>query len=469
MKVLLINPPRENVIHMEGPPETIEEIGFFAPLGLLYIAAALRKNSDFEIRVCDAHAEGLQYSGLASLIGKFSPDVVGITSMTASLIDVIKTAKLIKDINKEIHVCVGGPHVFIFPKETLNLDNIDSIVIGEGEKAFAELVSRISKNQSLDGVAGAGYKDKNGRINIFRPFGFIPDLNTLAFPARDLIEVNRYFNIAGKKKAVATLMSSRGCPGRCTFCATIYKKPRYLSASRVVEEMSQCQQLGVEEIFFLDDTFNLDMQRVNDICGEIARRRLKIDWGIKARIDFVTEELLKNVVMAGCSRIHFGIESGTEEGLRRLKKDITLEQVRRVFTWANKYNIETSAAFIIGSPGENRTDILKTIKFAKELSPTFAQFSILTPYPRTELYKEGLRRGIWKSDFWEEFSRNPSPDFKPKLWEEILSGDELYELAKFAYKDFYLRPGYIIKSFIKIKSIEEFKRKASEGLKIMRF
>lgn len=469
MHILLINPPQENMLHLEGPAETVEEIGFFAPLGLLYIAANLQKHLDCEVSICDAPVEGLTYPLLREYIRKKRPNIIGITASTASLLDVIKTAELAKDIDDKIHVCIGGAHVFIYPKETLSFKNIDTIALGEGEKVFLDLVRALMEKRSMDSIKGIGYKDNSSKIVLSMPYGYIENLDDLPFPARELIDIKKYYNIAGKSKAVATLMSSRGCPGRCTFCCTFYKKPRFVSAPRVAEEMQMCKNLGVKEVFFLDDTFNLDIQRVYAICQEIKRKKIKMIWGFKARVDFVTRDTLKTVVMAGCRRIHFGIETATDDGLKRLKKDITLEQVRNVFKWAKEYNIETSAAFIIGCPGETRHDVLEKIKLAKELNPTFAQFSVLTPYPNTEIYNNGLSRGIWMDDFWRKFAERPNPGFRPGIWEENLSREAIYSLTKMAYKKFYLRPNYILQSILRLKSLAELERKFFEGLKIMRF
>lgn len=469
MHILLVNPPQENMLHLEGPSETVEEIGFFAPLGLLYIAANLQKYLNCEVSICDAPVEGLTYPLLREYIRRKNPDIIGITASTASLLDVIETAELVKDIDDKIHVCIGGAHPFIYPKETLSFRNIDTIVLGEGEKVFLDLIKALMEKRPLDSIKGIGFKDNNGKIIISTPYGYIDNLDDLPFPARELIDIKKYYNIAGKSKTVATLMSSRGCPGRCTFCCTLYKKPRFMSAPRVVEEMQMCKSLGVKEAFFLDDTFNLDIPRVHAICQEIKRKKIKMAWGFKARIDFVTKDTLKSVVMAGCRRIHFGIEAATDDGLKRLKKDITLEQVRNVFKWIKEYDIETSAAFIIGCPEETRQDVLEKVNLAKELNPTFVQFSVLTPYPNTEIYKDGLSRGMWVDDFWRKFAEKPNPGFRPGLWEENLSRKEIYSLTKAAYKKFYLRPKYIAQSILRLKSLTELKRKVLEGLKIMRF
>lgn len=457
------------MLHLEGPSETVRDIGFFAPLGLLYIASNLKKHLDCEISICDCPTEGLTYPALKEYIINKRPDIIGITALTASLVDVIKTADLAKNVDNRIHVCVGGPHVFIFPKETLRFKNVDTVVLGEGERVFLDLAKAFMDGRPLGSVKGIGYKDEKGQVVISMPYGYIETLDDLPFPARELVNIKKYYNIAGKNKVIATLMSSRGCPGRCTFCCTIYKKPRFMSPSLVVEEMQLCLDLGIKEVFFLDDTFTLDIPRVHAICKEITKRRLKIIWGIKARVDYLTKDMLNDIVSSGCKRIHFGIEAGSDEGLKRLKKGITLKQVRDVFKWLKEYNIETSTAFIIGCPGETREGVMEKINLAKELNATFAQFSVLTPYPRTEIYEEGLKKGMWHSDFWQEFALEPRSDFEPRLWEELLSKEEMYKLTKLAYKRFYLRPEYIIKSLLKLRGASEFKRKVKEGLKIIKF
>ena len=184
-------------------------------------------------------------------------------------------------------------------------------------------------------------------------------------------------------------------------------------------------------------------------------------------MDTVDEGLLKELKKAGCQRIHYGVEAGTEKILKVLNKGITLKQAEESFKLTKKIGIQTLAYFILGSPGETKEDILETITFAKKLNPEFVQFTLLTPFPATLIYFDGLAQGIFKYDHWKQFAASPSSGFKTKYWEENLSEEELISLLNLAYRSFYLRPGFIVKEIFRIHSLSELKKKLKTGLRIL--
>jgi radical SAM superfamily enzyme YgiQ (UPF0313 family) len=203
-----------------------------------------------------------------------------------------------------------------------------------------------------------------------------------------------------------------------------------------------------------------------DICDEIINKKLDIGWDIRVRVDSVDEEMLKKLKQAGCERIHYGVEAGTEKILKVLRKGITLEQAEYAFKLTKKIGISTLAYFMIGSPTETKDDILQTIEFAKRLNPDFVHITITTPFPATYIYKKALEEKIIKKDFWREFAINPDEKFQPEYFEENLTSDELLELIDYAYKSFYTRPIYILRELLQVKSFTEFKRKVKAGLKV---
>jgi len=193
---------------------------------------------------------------------------------------------------------------------------------------------------------------------------------------------------------------------------------------------------------------------------------LDIGWDIRTRVDNVNKELLENLKEAGCERIHYGVEAGTQKILKVLKKGITLKQAESAFKMTKDVGIDTLGYFMIGNPTETREDIVKTINFAKQLKPDYCHFSVTTPFPATPLYELGLERGIFK-DYWKAFAANPTKDFVPELWGENFSRDELNGLLEHAYKCFYRRPSYVFREILKVRSFDEFKRKAKAGLKVV--
>lgn len=468
MKILLINPPSEHTITTNVPKVVEEGVGYIPPLGLMYVAAYIEKNTNHQIKIIDCEVEGIDYSQLENVITRENPDIIGITALTFTLIDVMETLRIIKKVNPKIKTILGGPHVHIYPEETLKIKEVDFVVLGEGELPIINLLENINNLEALKNNKGIAFRLGEQIINNGRE-DFIQNLDELPFPARHLTVYKKYFSVLAKQSPVTTMFTSRGCPYKCIFCDRPHlgKMFRFRTAANVVDEMEKIIQMGIPEIFIYDDTFTVDRQRVIDICDEILKRNLKISWDVRARVNTVDLELLKKMQQAGCERIHFGVEAGTKKILEVLRKGITLDQAKAAFSMSQKVGIQTLAYFIIGSPTETKQDILETIKVAKKLKPDFAHFSIMTPFPATDLYRLGLENGILPKDYWQEFAQNPTKDFVPMLWEENLNREELVALLKKAYRSFYFRPSYIIKRLLKLTSWHEFKTKFKAGINLL--
>jgi len=467
MKVLLINPPAENEILSCNPEIIKSERGFDPPLGLLYLAGYIKKYSDYELKIIDAQVERMNYHQLDEEIKKFNPDIVGITAMTFTLLDVLKSAKVTKKCCPKSKIVIGGPHVQIYPEETANLKNIDYVVLGEGEKIFLELIKNINNPEKLKLIKGLVFKERDKIINTGRP-DYFNNLDEIPFPPREILPYKKYFSLLAKEKTITTMFTSRGCPFQCAFCnrPAMGRIFRARSAKNVVDEMEECLKLGIKEIFIYDDTFTVDRQRVVDICNEIIKRNLKVIWDIRARVNTVDEELLFLLKKAGCERIHYGVEAGTEKILKVLNKQISLEQALEAFKLTKKAEIQTLAYFMIGAPTETKEDIMATIDFMKKLNPDFVQITLLTPFPGTKVYQWALEQKIF-NDYWKDFAKNPQVGFKTKYWTKELSSDELEKLLTIAYKNFYIRPIYIIKRIFKIRSLSELLKKLKAGLKVI--
>ncbi|OGZ32594.1 MAG: hypothetical protein A2646_02910 [Candidatus Portnoybacteria bacterium RIFCSPHIGHO2_02_FULL_39_12] len=473
MRVLLINPPRFNEVLADNPSFIDEERGFNPPLGLLYIAGYLKKYSGHRVFCLDAQVEGLNYNkGFKKRIEAISPDVVGMTVMTFTLIDALKTIELIREaeegLNKKIIIVLGGPHVHLFPKETIQLKGVDFITKGEGERPFFNLLEALEGRGQLADVKGLAYREKD--VIIDNPVGdFIENLDELPFPDRNLLPIEKYNSILGHGRIVTTMFTSRGCPFKCAFCDRPHlgKRFRARSAKNVVDEMEECLKLGIEEILIYDDTFTVNRQRTIDICDEILKRGLKFIWDIRARVDTVDEEVLKKLKRAGCQRIHFGVEAGTEKILKVLNKGIHLNQIENAFRSAKKAGLETLAYFMIGAPTETKEDILETIKFAKKIKPAYAHITILTPYPATAIYYQALAQGVIQSDYWRAFASQPEKGVVTRYWEKELTREELFYFLNKFYKEFYGRPAYLIRQILKVRSFDDLKRKVRAGLKVL--
>ncbi|PKN00395.1 MAG: hypothetical protein CVU78_01215 [Elusimicrobia bacterium HGW-Elusimicrobia-2] len=469
MKLLLINPPSENELLGNNPQIIESERGFNPPLGLLYIAAYLRENSSHDIAVIDAPAEQLSYSLLEKRIAAFAPDVVGITAMTFTMRDVLKTAGIVKKLNNDTKCVLGGPHVFIYPDETINLPQIDFLILGEGEIVFKEFLDTIENGGDLSKVPSLVYKNNSGETVKTPIAPMIEDLDALPHPARDLTPFERYSSLIFSRTPVTTVFTSRGCPYGCKFCLRPHlgKKFRCRSAENVIGELKECVQMGIRDFLIYDDTFTVIKKRVSDICELIIKEKMDIRWDCRARVDTVNEELLVKMKEAGCIGVHYGIESGSLKVLKNINKGIAPEQARDVCALTRKIGLKVLTYFMIGLPGETMADMEETFSMMRRVKADYAHLTIFTPFPGTELYRSGLESGIIKKDHWKKFAENPDEVFVPPHWGENFTREQLQELLVRAYQGFYLRPGNIARILFNIRTPGEFFRKARAGLKVM--
>lgn len=470
MKVLLINPPAEMTLSGNLPTVVDEERGHNPPLGILYLAAFLIREKICDVDVIDAQVEELDYPALKERIRNISPDLVGISAMTFTLLDCIKVARIVKELHPNIPIAWGGSHIHIYADEMIRLPEADFCFTGEGEHGFAELLKNLHKPDEWDKIQGLVFR-RNGKVvrTPTRKLLGNDDLDLLPFPARELVPYWKYSSVMAKRDPITTMFTSRGCPFRCSFCDRPHlgKNFRANSPKHVVDEMEHCVGLGIREFLIYDDTFTVDKKRVHSICDEIIQRKLDIGWDIRAKVNTIDADLLKHMKAANCERIHYGVEAGTDRIMKVLRKGITTEETKKVFKMTKEAGISTLAYFMIGSPTETREEIRETFRFMQVLDPDYTHITILTPFPATEIYYQGLSSGLLKEDYWKKFAMDPTPTFKPKFWEEIHSEQELNELIVEAYKTFYSRPSYIFKKMIQLRSFAELKRKVRAGFKIL--
>jgi radical SAM superfamily enzyme YgiQ (UPF0313 family) len=467
MKILLIAPNQRRIVSPSYMQKIQEGLGHLPPLGLMSIAGYILQNSNHQVSVIDALVDDLSHEKIASEIEKFQPDVIGIHAITYSLPDVLDTAKTARKAAPGAKIVMGGPHPTIYPVESLSFSEIDYVVAGEGEIPFFRLISHIEANEQsllqIDGVIGK--KDFDGN----KPIPFVhKDLDILPFPPRELTPYKKYNTVVGTESYSTTIIGSRGCPYHCTFCHTAGGKVvRMRSIDKILEEIQACLNLGIKEFLFFDETFTLDRKRIFEFCNRVISQKLEISWDARCRVDLVDPEMLRLMKKAGCQRIQFGVESGNKRVLEVLKKGFHPEQAMTAIRATKKAGIAAYADFMIGNPGETSEEINETIAFARKLAPDYVHYSITIPLPFTALYYEALEKDIISEDYWLEFAKNPTDDFKVRYWEEIFSADDLEELVKKAYHNFYLSPVYMIKAIGKLKSVGELKRKFFAGLKLL--
>jgi radical SAM superfamily enzyme YgiQ (UPF0313 family) len=433
----------------------------------MYVAAYINKYSDYKVEILDAACEKIDYSGLYKEVQRRNPKVVGVYTSTFSLYDSYKVAKLVKEVSHGITVILGGPHIEIYPEESLNLPEIDFVVISEGEISFTELINCLVKKKDFSLVKGIGYK-KNGSLYFTERRPMISNLDELPFPVRQLTGYHRYYSFIGSKKIATTIMSSRGCPHRCSFCYIPYQGSlRMRSAKSVISEIEECIKLGIKEFFFFDENFTINEKLVIDICDEIISNRLNIIFYIRSRIDTVSEEMLKKLKKAGCQRIQFGVESGSPRILKIMNKKINLEQIEKTFEMTKKIGIPTFADFMLGYPGETEEEIELSIKFAKKIDPDFVQYGVTMFLPQTKIYEDALKNRLLKEDYWRIFARTPNNNISYPLASSDYGRNELEKIQRKAYISFYLRPKYILKRLSLLKNIREFIRQLKAGFQLL--
>jgi radical SAM superfamily enzyme YgiQ (UPF0313 family) len=437
-RLVLINPP----LTMEERYGTLAKAGSkLPPLGLCNLAAVVRK-AGLEVSIIDAPAAELGIEETFEMVQKFNPDLIGITAVTISINNAARLAQYIKEMNPQYVIILGGPHVTAIVKETLNrFPQFDFAVMGEGEDTLLELVTSFDKNLNIEKVPGLSFR-RNSDIVFSRPRPFIENLDKLPLPSWDLLPdfPKAYSQSAMRSNRFpsACLITSRGCYGKCTFCDTACfgKRIRNHSAEYVNAMIKDLiNRYGVKDISFYDDNFIAFPQRISKICKMIIDEKLDITWSCDSRIDAVQSfDQLKMLKQAGCWQICYGIESGNQKILDEVKKNITLEKIKRVVGWTDKAGILVKGFFMLGLPLETEETIRETINFAKELPLTNAHVTFTTPLPGSELYNTASRYGVFDND-WSKMNMW-TPVFIPHgLTENILQ-----KIKKKLFREFYLRP-----------------------------
>ncbi len=467
MRIALLQPRTDRAIASEQLSSVSQEVGTFPPLGLLYLAGFLREETAHGVTVIDMDAADIQPAALPELLRRHEAQAVGITAITHNLVGVRDAAEAVRSTLPDLPVIVGGPHVNAFGAETLALKAIDYAIEGDGERSLARLLDALDGRGDLAEVPGLHYREGNA-VRKGAPPHYEEKLDSLPFPARDLLPVDSYFYVLGKRATFATVLSSRGCPFRCTFCSTPHGGYRHRSPDNVVDEMVRCLELGAEEIHFVDDTFNLGKGRRASVSRAIIARGLDVRWSFRGRADGIDDEGMALAKEAGCVRVHLGVETGTDEGLRRLRKGVTLDEIEQAIRLARHHGIVSAAYFILGCPHEPTVaDVWSTVRFAIRLDPDFAMFNLLAIYPDTELFDEAVTKGLVRGDLWTRFVRDPQPDFSIPLWEEHLDRQTLQRLLEKAYRRFYFRPAPILRNLRELSSFAELRRKSEAALSLL--
>lgn len=445
MRILLINPPwfsrKENIWH--------DISSMLPPLGLAWIATALERQGHI-VLILDAHAERLDFGTLISRIRDMDKfHYVGITATTSLITNALEIARLLRSEFPEIRVILGGVHPTVLPAEVLAEPAVDIVVRGEGEQTIIELV----EEKPLDSISGVSFRE-NGEIIHTPDRPLIKDINSLGMPAYHLLPMHRYYPATGASKRLPaiSMLGTRGCTGRCTFCYRIFgARLRARSGEKMAEEVKILQdKYNIREISFYDDTFTAFKKEVFAFCQGLKDLNIDLTWSCFSRVDSVTEELLQTMKDAGLHQIMYGVESSSNDILRGINKRSNTEQIEAVIQMTKRVGIDVRAAFMLGNPGETEETMKDTLEFAKRLNPEIAVFNITTPYPGTDMFNWADANGYLLTKDWEQYDLT-----HPVMELPTVSAAKVKEFYDRVYRKFYLRPGYLSMRLKKIRSVTD--------------
>ena len=423
------------------------------PLGILYIASVVREGGH-EVTVLDGSVKS--FYKINEKLNEFKPDIIGINVMTFLWERVKNWLPELKQRFPGVFLLVGGAHSSVIKQECLTeSEHIDGVITGEAEYLMLELANNLQDKTPLNNVKGLIYRNGN-EIIINAPNERIADLDNIPFPARDLIDLNDYVPAPEqyKRLPVTNMITTRGCPYLCTFCATSRTAPKYRSPENIIAEMKLLvEKYGIRDIAIWDDTFTLNKKRVLEICRLMIENKLNVMWSAHSRINLVDKELLEAMSKAGCWKIFFGVESMIQKNLDAIKKGIKVEEIFNAINWCKEFRIESECSFMFGIPGETYQEALETINLVKKLDPDYAKFFPITPMPGTEFYEDGVKYGIIDKDAANNTTGN-SVVYTPNS----MTKEEMTKVVPLAYKEFYLRPKYIFKYAKKMRSFDDIKR-----------
>lgn len=446
-KVILINPPLSGEERYGG----LAGAGaYMPPLGLGSLAAVLRKEG-FEVKILDCEALKLNVRQASTQILSFQPDYVGITAVTMAIHSAAELAAVLKQQRLRAPLILGGVHLSALPEETMRLfPQFDIGVIGEGEVTIINLLKALNNHKSLKGIRGIIYKEKNGKVVKNAPQLLIKNLDTLPFPAWDLFpDFQKYYQppvFWFKKLPCTSIITARGCPGRCTFCSRGVWKSQYreYSAEYVMEMIKTLyHQYGIRDLTVYDDTFGINRRRLIKLCEMLIKEKLDLVWSCNFRVEMAKPEVLRLMKKAGCWGVAYGIESCSQRVLNFLQKGVNFKMIANALRWTKEASLETKGYIMVGTLPETSQSIKETLEKILKLDLDLLTVNAFTPFPGSLDYERADQYGRFVRD-WKLLNQH-SLVFTPKG----LSQKQIRDYIRLITRRFYLRP-HILRRFIKM-------------------
>lgn len=432
------------ILFIKAQNITKDNFSIVPPLGLMYLASVLREKDNFEIKIVDTRLRKYGESEIRSEVKNFKPDIVGVSAISFESQSMHFIAKSVKKENKNIVVLCGGPHPSIAYDIVLRDENIDYVVIGEGEANIYNIIKSISAGKKPYEVKGVAFRD-NGTIYTNLPGSFVRDLDELPYPAWDLIDLNRYsvfksMGTTGRKK-YGIIVTSRGCPYRCIFCHNMHGKVyRYRTPENVIEEIGMLKKYyDIRKLEIIDDIFNLLNERSKEILSLIIKNNINVEicFPNGLRGDLIDKEFIDIMKRAGTSYVSIAIETASERLQRYIGKNLDLKKTKEVIEMLYEAGIYSNGFFMLGFPTETREEMISTIRYAVDSKLTQAMFFRVIPFIGTKMY-ESIDKSKIKND-WEKH------DYFVSSYN--LSEVDEFEIGKMirkAYRSFYLSPCRLI-------------------------
>ncbi|MEI7542591.1 MAG: radical SAM protein [bacterium] len=470
LKILLINPPR-----VDGFPVVREErfehkdIGsVYPPLSILYTAAILEKNTNYEIKVLDANGFDLSLNQVRNVMEKFLPDFVytrcGFDTQKEDLkvLTLAKTFGAITALRSKIIADVPS-----LRDEMCKNENVDLFINSEPEAVIGKLAQEILKNKIklaenkkslvlspesdeaknnmdfLINVPGISFYNKN-KIVTTLPAKEISDIDSLPYPAYHLLSSLKPYHTGVMNSPFVLVQTTRGCPFMCTFCSFGKTKCRERSVESVIAELKYLKdKLKIKSFLFFDDTISIKKGRVEELAQKMIEEKLDtLKWVCCTRANLITYEMLKVMKKAGMKEIAIGIETGSEKILSATKKGVTLDEIRQAAKWCHELGIMFYGLAIIGLPGETKETVKETVDFIKEIDPFYTQFCFATPFPNTDIYEYYEKNNCLLTKDWSKYFPLSG---EPVIRTESLTAKELIDLRAKAYSSILLRPWYLLR------------------------
>ncbi|MBN2053698.1 B12-binding domain-containing radical SAM protein [bacterium] len=455
MKILLFNTGGYESITPVFNKATLSAKGFISSLGLLYVATVTARSGAHDVQVHDTSYPENYPKWLPKVLQDFKPDVVGITAYSPTFPCTWHVARMTRRYAPRAHVVVGGPHTSLYPAEIAALDEVDCVVIGDGEFIFQTVMERFETGDHLGGIRGIAWKDGT-RVIINDPSPPIENLDDIPFPDRTLLQGPECGLVVDPPVKTTSIITARGCPFHCTFCCQKHRPYQLRSLQNVFKELDVLIGQGYRHINVYDETFNADRKRLESFVNELLLRRYPITWTFRGMVDFFDRDIARKMSASGLRRVNLGIESASDRMLRLYNKHYFNHRELAVSVRnLRKEGIEVLGYFLVGGPTETVVEVQQTLQLAINLKLDYAQFNPLMPIPGTPVYEMASEDPAF-GDYIAEYFNNPSQQFEWRFWETTIDTPTMAELISHMLRRFYFNREFLLRHMLRWSSWQRF-------------